>query len=358
MSAATRGWCGCHPPSRGRCASLEDVETKLLIDAIVQQTTVLIAQLSTAAGIRAPLAHIADQIFLDLALEIERQGVGRKVVADMFGMALRSYQRRVQRVGESASVRDRTLWEAVYDFVSQRESATRADLDERFRHDAADAVGAVLSDLVASGLLYSTGRGRSSRFRAVGASEGQSATADRRLEGAASLVWVTVFRARRLRLSELERAFAMPGEVLRATVDRLVDEGRLSILADGDDPLLAAGEFVVPVGAEQGWEGAIFDHFSAVANAIAAKVHAGPGARTKDIVGGATLSFDLSAEHPYREQVHGLLERVRAEVNALWEKVEAHNASHPIPEDTAERVCFYFGQNVELAEKPGELEEP
>jgi len=48
-----------------------------LIDAIVQQTTVLIAQLSTAAGLRSPLAHVADQVFLSLAQEIERQGVSR-----------------------------------------------------------------------------------------------------------------------------------------------------------------------------------------------------------------------------------------------------------------------------------------
>ena len=51
------------------------MQSKLLVDAIVQQTTVLIAQLSTAAGIRAPLAHIADQVFLELSREIERQGV-------------------------------------------------------------------------------------------------------------------------------------------------------------------------------------------------------------------------------------------------------------------------------------------
>ena len=59
-----------------------------LIDSIVRQTTVLIAQISTSAGIRAPLAHVADQVFLDLAREIERQGVRQKVVADMFGVAL------------------------------------------------------------------------------------------------------------------------------------------------------------------------------------------------------------------------------------------------------------------------------
>jgi hypothetical protein len=52
------------------------MDTKLLIDGIVRQTTLLIAQLSTAAGIRAP-SHIADRVFLSLARQIEAQGVGR-----------------------------------------------------------------------------------------------------------------------------------------------------------------------------------------------------------------------------------------------------------------------------------------
>ena len=52
------------------------MNVKILIDAIVRQTTLLIAQLSTAAGIRAPLAHIADHVFLDLARELEQQGLG------------------------------------------------------------------------------------------------------------------------------------------------------------------------------------------------------------------------------------------------------------------------------------------
>lgn len=41
------------------------MDTRHLIDAVVQQTTLLIAQLATHAGIRAPMAHIADQVFLE-----------------------------------------------------------------------------------------------------------------------------------------------------------------------------------------------------------------------------------------------------------------------------------------------------
>jgi hypothetical protein len=74
------------------------MQTRHLIDGIVRQTTVLIAQLSTAGGVRSPLAHVADQVFVSLAREIESQGVGRKVAADMFGLALRTYQKKIQRL--------------------------------------------------------------------------------------------------------------------------------------------------------------------------------------------------------------------------------------------------------------------
>src|SRR5690349_24364616 len=76
---------------------------ELLIQAIVRQTTILIAQLATTGGTRAPLAHVAHQVFLDLVHELERQGVSKKVSADMFGLGLRTYQRKIQRFAESAT---------------------------------------------------------------------------------------------------------------------------------------------------------------------------------------------------------------------------------------------------------------
>ena len=55
---------------------------QVLIDAIVRQTTILIAQLATSAGARAPLAHIANQVFLELVAELKAQGLGNKVIPD------------------------------------------------------------------------------------------------------------------------------------------------------------------------------------------------------------------------------------------------------------------------------------
>src|SRR5882757_7754203 len=107
----------------------------VLIDSIVRQTTVLIAQLATAAGVRAPLAHVANQVFVDLTKELRQQGVGQKVIADMFGMALRTYQTKVQRLSESSTYGGRSLWEATLQFIQDKGTILRADVLQRFRND-------------------------------------------------------------------------------------------------------------------------------------------------------------------------------------------------------------------------------
>jgi hypothetical protein len=111
---------------------------------------------------------------------------------------------------------------------------------------------------------------------------------------------------------------------------------------------------VVPVGATQGWEVAVFDHFQAVCVAIATKARGGRSrADTADTTGGATLAFEIHAAHPHRDEVLGLLARVRAEVNDLWQRVEAHNATHPVLDPELRRVTFYLGQLEWPAEDEG-----
>lgn len=45
--------------------------------------------------------------------------MAKKIVADMFGLALRTYQRRVQRLESSATDSSATLWQAVNDFLQK-----------------------------------------------------------------------------------------------------------------------------------------------------------------------------------------------------------------------------------------------
>jgi hypothetical protein len=128
------------------------MNAQILIDAVVRQTMVLIAQLSTADGVRSPLSHVADEVFIGLVRELESQGVGKKVIADMFGLALRSYQQKVQRLSESATRRGITLWSAIHSYLGEQASATREEVLAHFKHDEELKVRGILSDLVESGL--------------------------------------------------------------------------------------------------------------------------------------------------------------------------------------------------------------
>jgi len=69
-----------------------------------------------------------------------------------------------------------------------------------------------------------------------------------------------------------------------------------------------------------------------------------------DVNGGATLGFDVHEEHPCYEETLGLLKRVRTDVNELWQRVEKHNETAPVPEDKKVEVAFYFGQSVTRAD--------
>jgi hypothetical protein len=322
------------------------VNVRLLIDAMVQQTTVLIAQLSTAAGIRAPLAHVADQVFVELARELEAQGVGRKVVADMFGLALRGYQKRVQRLTESTTFRERTLWEVVLEYVRAHEDVTRREITDHFVKDDEDALGSVLHDLVTSGLIYSSGQGRSTVYRATAENTFATLVDENSAESVQSMVWALVYHQPGVSAAELAERLRLEPELVGAAIQRLIAEGRLRIV-ERTEQRLEAASLVVPVDSETGWEAAVFDHFQAMVSAIGQKVRRGAlRSKKSDRVGGATITFDICAGHPLEQETLGLLQRIRGDVNELWNRVCAHNAAQPIQEEDRVRVRFYFGQSV------------
>ncbi|HVU01419.1 MAG TPA: hypothetical protein VHE30_06690 [Polyangiaceae bacterium] len=320
---------------------------RFLIDGLVRQTTVLIAQLSTASGVRAPLAHVADQVFVELAREIEAQGVRRQVVADMFGLALRSYQKKMRRLAESESVRERTLWEAVLDFV-EKEQPTRARVLSRFSHDGEREVAAVLRDLLKSGLVCTTGNGESAVFGVTSEAMRDRLAREQDVEALANLAWLKIFRREAETRAELAAAFGVEETLAGLAIDELIRTGRVTETSGR----LVSGNVALPIGAEQGFEAAILDHFRAVAVAIATKVRDGFGAGSAgDRVGGSTFTFTVTPGHPFEAEVYGELRRVRHAAQALWDKVAAYNEEHPPDPERSTRVSFYVGQAVESSEE-------
>jgi hypothetical protein len=238
------------------------------------------------------------------------------------------------------------LWEAVHEYLSSRDSARRKDIELRFRRDAPDDLGAVLNDLVASGLVFATGRGANAVYKALSASEQRAAADDQSIDALADLVWLAIYRGRKLRMSELHTQFGASAEKTLRAVERLIADGLVHQGGEAD-PVLQAENFVIPVDTTRGWEAAVFDHFSSVCAAIASKVQRGAGARGGEQVGGATFSFDVHPGHPYEARVRGLLGKTRAEIDALWDEVSSYNRAHPVPDERKTKVSFYFGQNVD-----------
>jgi predicted transcriptional regulator len=323
------------------------MNSKLLVDAIVRQTTVLIAQLSTAAGIRAPLAHIADQVFLELSREIEAQGVSRRVAADMFGLAIRTYQKKVQRLTGSVTSRGQTLWQAVLEHLQTAGTRSRREVAEHFDGEDPIVLGSVLKDLVSSGLIYRTGSGESQLYGVTKETDRARALREQSRESLDPIVWAVVYRSGRATRAELQEHLAVDAPALQESLQRLEADGRIQSSGEGEARCYSAADLLIPVDAEHGWEAAVFDHFQAVARAIASKVRRGLVRSTHDdVVGGATITFDVWPGHPDYEETLGLLRRVRADVNRVWNRVQRFNEKTAIPEDRKVEVCFYFGQSV------------
>ncbi len=325
------------------------MNTIQLIDAIFQQTTVLIAELSTAAGSRAPLAHVADQVFRDLTAEIERQGVRQKVVADMFGMALRSYQKKVRRLRESETHKNKTLWEVVVNFISTNGPVTRAEILRRLRYDDERDVAAVLLDLNQTGLIHASGRGDETIYGTNEARDLEGWDKTARFEAACDYVWLRIAREGTVDRAALLTMLPYDEELLDQALAHLVRSGRVESCPteEGSSPRYASSRCFLPVGHEHGWEAAVFDHYQTITLAIANKVKRGKRrANADDNVGGGTLCFDLRDGHPLEQEVLSVFRDVRRRVSDVWQRVEAYNDQNPIAPADLRRVWFYYGQNV------------
>lgn len=320
---------------------------QILIDSIVRQTTILIAQLATSAGARAPLAQVANQVFLELVAELKAQGLGNKVIADMFGLALRTYHARLRRLSESKTYQGRSLWEGVLEYVQGKGTVLRADVMRRFQHDDEASVRGVLKDLVDSGMLFRSGREQATSYRAASPEDLAQSPPVNGVESLANLVWVAVHRHGPVSRAELGRTVAVSDEELEAALAWLLAEARIEVTEQDGERRYRTQSCVIPVGAAVGWEAAVYDHFQALVTALVTKVRGGRlQARLDDAVGGSTYHYDVWPSHPHRAEVLGFLRDVRAKGVALRQKVESYNEAAGLPREEPERVIVYAGQTV------------
>ncbi|HEX2732185.1 MAG TPA: crosslink repair DNA glycosylase YcaQ family protein [Polyangiaceae bacterium] len=332
------------------------MDTGTLIDALVRQTTVLIAQLATAGGNRAHLAHTANQVFLDLVAALREQGLGSKVIADMFGMALRTYHQRVQRLSESRTERGRTLWEAVLEFVTQRGPVSRGEVMRRFSQDDEVVLRSLLKDLVGSGLISRSGRGDHVRYQ-VALSE--AVPADSPAETLADLVCLTAYRLAPASVRDVAATLSLEPELVLSVVGKLLDQGRLrrAGLDASGEPRFTSEGCVIPLGEQQGWEIAVFDHYQALVTTLCAKLRKGKQrASAADLTGGSTFSYTVWQGHPHYEEATQFLAEFRRRGAALRGRIADYNEQHApgdhadpgerVLDQRAVKVLIYAGQSV------------
>jgi hypothetical protein len=329
---------------------------RILIDGIVRQTTVLIAQIATSGGLRAPLAHVASQVFLDLAKELDGQGVTKKVSADMFGLALRTYQRRTQRLSQSVTDRGRSLWEAVLDYIERHGPVTRQEVFRHFRSDDEASLRGVLRDLTESGVAFSSGTGSLAAYRL--ASKDELRKIQRSAEGleTEALIWSLIFREGPVTLEELSALSGIPGVELEPVLSALIASGRAQRIDAAGGRTYQSHNLVLGLEDPAGWEAAVLDHFSSLVKTIALKLQIDPKATHADETGGSTYHLTLFRGHPMEAEALGELKHFRKRLSALRERIDRYNAEHGLP-DRRIRMDAYYGQRVVEEEGDENVEE-
>lgn len=313
------------------------MDPALLIDGILRQTIDLIARLVTAAEHRPALADLPDRVFVELNDALRRRGVRASLLAGLFGLKLRTYHDRVRRAREALEQHEIPLFGAVFRLIRDEGPIERWVIDGRFSQAHPKVLAAVLDDLVASELVFQTGRGPATRYGVLAGD-----AADGRAEAAARLVWVTLYHRSPASRAQLE-ALLGDGPTLDAALARLEAEGRIEALDDGQRWRCA--DYAIPLGDRAGWPAAVFDHVQAVVQTLVAKLDAGQTrAGPTDAVGGSTYVFEVGDGHPHDAEVLALLAETRRRLDALREKVLAVNAQSPT--ERPRRVVFYFGQHV------------
>lgn len=308
---------------------------------------VLLAHIATAGGSRAPLAQVANQVFLDLTNELMNQGVKKNVIADMFGLALRTYHRKIRTIGECRTdYGGQSIWEAVLNYIRQKEPVSAREIQQRFQNDDPAVVSSVLNDLSNTGMVYRAGRGMRALYRIADQADFEDRGDSAREDVYQYLVWLTVYRQGPIALKELSTAIRLDEEHCKKALDILISDGRVNASQPDETTLYHSPRFDVPVGTAVGWEAALLDHYQAVVSAICVKLRSGISrSEHDDTIGGGTYTLNIWPGHPFEREALGMLATVRRTINELRGRVDNYNSTALKPE-SIDQVVFYMGQYV------------
>jgi hypothetical protein len=210
-------------------------------------------------------------------------------------------------------------------------------------NDEESQVRAVLRELCDSQLVFSSGTGQGTSYRAASEEDLATLQKQRGNDGADELIVALMYREAPLTLGEIAAKAQLEVAEIEPVVARLLSEGRIQGVDDAGEPRYRAGALLIPFGAPVGWEAAIFDHFKALVTTILCKLRDPHVAALDDVVGGSTYTIDVWDDHPLAQEVYGALARVRRSLGDLRTRVQTFNETREVP-DRHTRVVIYAGQ--------------
>jgi len=364
-----------------------------LIRLITRQAMKLVARLAIVHDRRSSLAKISDIAFLELNHELEILGLRKKVIADMFGLALRSYQQKVNRLQESTAWDLRSLWTSVYDYLNKAKQASRKTVFDRYSAADERVLSSILADLSTSGFLSKSEKGGDTIYTVSADNMESKPTLNQACT--LNLVWTYIYTYPRVSRKNIGERLGLDTATVENVLSDLESTNRIERIVDDE------GEcFVAPWCIQEAGEGVMgmlsgmYHHFQSICSALAIKLEQTidtsaidtttitPEARrsiatfskktsarmkSKNTVNseqhasaqkkmltpksptGSTYSFDIWENHPYAPQVLGFLEKTRKTLSGLRKDIEAHRVTmieeETYPSDTSpSRITIYIGQ--------------
>src|SRR5690606_34530978 len=182
------------------------------------------------------------------------------------------------------------------EYISSERMVTRANVQMRFARDEDAQVRGVLRDLCDSGLIFSSGHGPSTAYRAASEDELDTMRQMRSNDGIEELVWALVYREGPITPARLANVIPLEPAEPETVLQRLVDVQRIEAITHNGTTSYRATSLHVPLGAAIGWEAAVFDHFQAVVKTICCRMR--DDRPTAPDVGGSTYTLDIWRGHP------------------------------------------------------------
>ena len=320
-----------------------------LVERMVPLMAELFATLKANDPLRMDFADIAHKTLLDIVEVLRDEGVTQEVIAESLGLTISGFYKKVRELREvyedtSGSRRAApSLIEAVYAWVSENattiEPISHAAIRTRFKATPKERLNAVLRYLVQFNLLSASGHGERRQFRIVPRQVSSEATYHD--------LMVMLYREGPLTLDQMATTLELLPSMCDAHLETMREAGCLeeTIAPDGTRRFRAT-RYHVPVDTPDGFEAALFDHFSAVSRAMCQKVRlARYSASSHERIGGATYAFDVPVDSPEYAEISAFLSETRGRLEGWLEAVQKYEVRGP--EEQRARITCYAGQMIE-----------